>query len=184
MRAPAVFLLSAALATPTADYQRAVRKIEMIQADRAARRSIVLFTPAEINAYAATEVRAAVPAGLRNPRVTLNSGGAVGTALIDFVALKRAQGDPPGRLMAWLLEGEHPVAVSVTLRSGGGRCTVYVNSVEVGGIPIRGAMLNWLIENYLLPRYPDAKIGKPFELEHNMDRIEVNRSDVKVVMGG
>jgi hypothetical protein len=61
---------------------------------------------------------------------------------------------------------------------------VTVDRVEISGIAVQGAMLDWLIENYLIPQYPDAKIGKPFELDHNMDRIEVTRSDVRVVMGG
>jgi hypothetical protein len=184
LRPPALFAALALGAAPSAEYQRAAQKIELIRADKAAKRSTVSFTPAEINAYAAYELLAAVPAGARNPRVQLRAGGATGTAMLDFVALRTAQGEPPGRLMAWLLGGERPVAVTVRLRSSGGWCTVFVDSVEISGIPVRGAMLDWLIENYLLPRYPEAKIGKPFQLEHNVDRIEVSAGGVRVVMGG
>ncbi len=184
MKSPAIFAALALAAAPSADYQRAARKIETIRADKAAKRSTVAFTPAEINAYAAHELLAAVPAGARNPRIVLRAGGATGSAMLDFVKLRTAEGEPPGRLMSWLLGGERPVAVTVRLRSSGGWCTVFVDSVEISGIPVRGAMLEWLIENYLVPRYPEAKIGKPFQLEHNMDRIEVSASGVRVVMGG
>lgn len=184
MKSTSLLLVLALAAAPTADYKRAHQKVDLIRSDKAAKRSAVVFTPAEINAYAAGELAAAVPVGARNPKIQLRASGATGTALLDFVKLRTAQGEPPGRLMSWLLAGERPVAVTVRLRSAGGQCTVFVDSVEISGIPVRGAMLDWLIENYLVPRYPEAKIGKPFQLEHNMDRIEVSAGGVRVVMGG
>jgi len=35
------------------------------------------------------------------------------------------------------------------------------------------SMLDYLIQNYLLPYYPDAKIGQPFELNHRIERVDV-----------
>jgi len=173
------------LAAPALDdYSSAVRKFEMILTDRAASRSAIVISADEINAWTRTEVIAAVPAGLRNPRIHLGAGGATGTALLDFVALRRAQGEPPGRVLSWLLKGERPVSVSVWMRSGGGRCTVFVKRVEISGFPIQGAALDFLLENYLLPRYPDAKIGQPFDFAHRVDRIEVTPAGVRVVIGG
>ena len=36
-------------------------------------------------------------------------------------------------------------------------------------------MLDFLIENYLKPNYPNARIGQPFALHKHVDRIEVAR---------
>jgi hypothetical protein len=102
---PALLILWTGLAGSSAEYKRASQKIEMIREDRAKPKSTVVFTPSEINAYAATELHAAVPSGIRNPKVTLNSSGATGTAMIDFLAVRKSQGEPPGRIMSWLLKG-------------------------------------------------------------------------------
>ena len=54
--------------------------------------------------------------------------------------------------------------------------------MEVAGVPISGSALDFLIQNYLRPNYPDAKIGRPFELKYNMDRIEVAPGTAYVYM--
>ena len=41
-------------------------------------------------------------------------------------------------------------------------------------------MLDFLIQNYLLPYYPEAKIGQPFELNHRMDRLDIKPNQVAV----
>ena len=56
----------------------------------------------------------------------------------------------------------------------GGKATVDLKRVEVSGIPIEGAALDFLVENYLIPNYPDAKIGRPFALHKRVDRIGVD----------
>jgi hypothetical protein len=44
-------------------------------------------------------------------------------------------------------------------------------------------MLDYLIENYVIPQFPDAKVGRPFELAHRIDRLEVKPNAVGVVVG-
>jgi hypothetical protein len=81
-----------------------------------------------------------------------------------------------------LLQGEHELAVTAHVRSQGGTATVDLQKVEVAGVPISGSALDFLIQNYLRPNYPDAKIGRPFELKYNMDRIEVAPGTAYVYM--
>jgi hypothetical protein len=57
-----------------------------------------------------------------------------------------------------------------------------VDRVEVSGIPLSGSALDYIIDNYLHEYYPDAKIGRPFELAHNIDRLEVRPTGVQVVV--
>jgi hypothetical protein len=99
---------------------------------------------------------------------------ATGSALIDFVKLRSAQGKPPNWLLRTLLQGEHEVEVTTRVRSGNGSATVDVERVEIEGVPISGAALDFIIENYLLPNYPEAKVGRPFTLAKGVDRIEVH----------
>jgi len=119
---------------------------------------------------------------VRSPRLELANGAAVGSAVIDFGKLRRAQGKPPGWLMSKILDGERPVEVSASIRSGGGRATVDVQSVRISGVAIEGRVLDFLIQNYLLANYPDAKVGQPFELSHGIDRLDVKPAAVDVVI--
>ena len=172
--------LLALLFAPVSDYQSAERKIELIEKDQAPPNSRVVLTSRELNAYARHEA----PPGVRNVRLDLGTGSATGSADIDFLKVSEAKGgSPPNPLLAGLLEGERPVRVTARMRSGDGRATIDVTTVEISGISISGRALDFLIQHFLLPAYPDAKIGEPFELGHRIDRIEVQPTKVDVVIG-
>ena len=85
--------------------------------------------------------------------------------------------------MTKLLSGERPIRVTTRIRSAAGAATVDVESVEISGFTIDGAMLDYLIEHYLVPQFPEAKVGTPFRLDHRIDRLEVKPSAVDVVLG-
>jgi hypothetical protein len=165
-----------------AEYLSATHKIKLIESDRLSHGARVRLTAAELSAYAKQEIAETYPSGVWEPRLVLASGGATGSAWIDLGKVRRAQGHPPGWLMSKLLDGERPVEVTARISSGGGRATVDVESVRISGVTIDGRLLDFLIQYYLLPNYPDAKVGKPFELAHGVDRFEVRPAGVDVVI--
>jgi hypothetical protein len=171
--------LAAVLAADT-QYASARHKFDEIESDQLRAGTRVHLTPGELNAYAEHEV----PAGVRNPRLRLVSPGvATGTALVDFVKLRRAQGADPGWLMTTLFDGERPVSVTARIRSANGQATVDVEQVQVSGMTIDGSALDFLIQNVLLPLYPDAAVGRPFELGHRIERLSVEPGAVTVLIG-
>ena len=85
--------------------------------------------------------------------------------------------------MSKLLDGERPVSVTARIRSANGQATVDVQKVEISGIAIDGGTLDFLIQNFLLAMYPDAVIGKPFEIGHRIDRLNITPAAVGVVIG-
>jgi len=176
-------LLVPALSGSSSDYLSAKRKFDMIEKEQVKAGSHVLLTPGELNAYVAQEVTTVAPDGVRSPKLELGTGSASASALIDFAKVRRAQGKPPGWLMSKLLSGERPVNVSARIDSGAGRATVHVQRVEISGIAIEGGMLDFLIRNYLLPVYPNAKVEKPFDLGHRIERLDVKPAAVGVVIG-
>lgn len=176
----ATALLLAGAATAFDSYTSAQQKFAQIDSDRLHAGTRVTLLPQELEAY----VTHAAPDGVRNPRLELPSPGvAKGTALVDFGKVRRAQGHPPGWLMSMLLDGERPVSVTARIRSGDGRAQVDVQRVEISGVTIDGSTLDFLIQNILLPMYPDAAVGRPFELGHRIERIDVQRGSVGVVIG-
>jgi len=85
--------------------------------------------------------------------------------------------------MSKLLDGERPVRVTVRIRSANGQATVDVERVEVSGLQIHGQTLDFLIDNFLLALYPDARVGQPFEIGSRVDRIETAPGAATVVIG-
>jgi hypothetical protein len=177
---PLLLLLSLAAAAATDDYQSAKKKFDQIGGDQLKPGARVVLSPGELNAYARQEA----PPGVRNTSVRIVSPGvAQGSALVDFGKMRRAQGYQPGWLMSRLLDGERPVNVTARITSGKGRAQVDVQRVEISGVVIDGKTLEFLIENLLLPLYPDAAVNRPFELKHHIERFEVQPSAVGVVIG-
>ncbi len=165
-----------------ADYESARRKIEMIEEDRAAPGERIWLSLEELNAYARQQVAEQVPQGLRSPKLELAPALATGSALIDFLKIRELKGPPPNVLLRWFLSGERPIRAVAGIHSARGQATVTVQQVTISGISARGAVLDFLIENFLLPFYPEAKIGRPFQLKHNVDRFEIGSAGVMVVM--
>jgi len=180
-----ILALLAAPLVPSAssDYQAVVHKFSLIEHDRLRPGSRVVLTPAELNAYAQQEIAEVAPDGVRNTRLELGQGTATATALIDFGKLRRAEGKPPGLIMSYLLDGERPVTIVARIRSSAGTATVDVQQIEISGVTLEGPMLDFLIRNYVMPAYPDAKVGEPFALGHRIERLDVQPSAVGVVIG-
>jgi hypothetical protein len=163
-------------------YESAKRKIALVREDRAQPGSRVWLSLAELNAFGKNAALEAVPHGLRNPRLELGNGAAAGSALIDFLKVRQIKGPAPNPLVAWFLSGERPVRAEARIESGRGRATVHLQKVTVSWMTAQGAVLDFLIENFLLPFYPEAKIGTPFELKHNVERFEISPAGVNVVI--
>src|SRR5262245_54977407 len=161
------------------DYLSMQRKLDQIESGKLRAGTRVSLTPQEISGWAAEQM----PEGVRNPKVQLGNGTATGSALVDFGKVRRAQGHPPGWLMSKLLDGERPLTVKVRIRSGNGQATVDVERVEVSGLQIDGQMLDFMIRNFLFALYPDAAVGRPFEIGSRVDRIEVAPGAASVVIG-
>jgi len=158
------------------------RKIQQIQSNRVPRGSTVTLKQDELNAYVRSEVGSVVREGIRDPRVELGDRRATGYAWIDFPKLRQSMGKPMGWFTAKLLSGERRVRVDAQIHSGGGKATVDLERVEISGVAISGGALDYLIRNFLWSYYPEAKIGKPFELAHRVERLEVVPTQVNEVM--
>ena len=91
------------------------------------------------------------------------------------------QWDRPGLPVA---PGRHRTATMVRVRasiqSAHGKATVHLLRVEIGGLAVTGAPLDFLVQNFFRPFYPDAKIDEPFALAGNVDRIEVTPAEARV----
>lgn len=182
--APAIpAILSAVVLAAASDYVSAKRKLDSIESGRLPAGTRVTLTPAELAAYARHEVEAAAPGAVRETRLTLGSNAATGQALVDFLKLRRSQGPAPGWLLSKLLEGEREVEVSARFQSSNGTARVSIERVTISGMTIEGNVLQFLIERYVRPLYPEARIDEPFELGNRVERFVVQPGGVQVHIG-
>lgn len=162
------------------DYQSAKRKLDAIQERRAAPGSYVTFSKREIEAWARVEVPKEVGPGFREPNAELGNNVAIGRALLDFQKLRRASGAAPNWFIDKLISGERPVAATLEVRSANGQATVYLRKLEISGVAATGQVLGFLIDTFFMPLYPNAKIGKPFELEDDVESVTIRPAAIYV----
>lgn len=156
------------------------RKLDLIESGKAKPGSVFQFTSAELNAWVRAKAPTIVPDGFREPHLVLGDGEANGSALIDFLRVRDASGIETNWLVAKLIQGEKLVTARASIQSAHGKATVHLLRVEVGGLAVTGATLDFLVQNFFLPFYPGAKIDQPFELADNVDRVEVTPSEALV----
>lgn len=170
-------------AVPYVDPATVVRaKIRQIESGKARPGAIYSFSAGDLTAYARSQIPQVAPEGVRQPRLELGNGTASAYALIDFLRLRHSQGSDTPWFIAKLIEGERPVKVEARIQSAGGKATVYLQRVEISGLAVTGATLQFLIDTFFVPLYPDAKINAPFELSERVDRIEVTPTQARVLI--
>jgi hypothetical protein len=173
IRAAALVFLLAAPTTSTLD-----RKFALIEQDHQKPGSRVVMTRAEWSAWVAE----AAPTGVTHVRIDLGMNRITASANVDFLKADRARGDAPNWLMTQLLEGDRPVTVTARIQSGNGRVRVDLERVQISGVAIEGKTLDFLIQEFVIPSYPGAKLSQWVPLAHRMDRIEIEPKTVTVVL--
>jgi len=166
-------------ADPLAD--SAQKKLDSIADEKLKRGAVVVLSPQEINAWLHDKAVKAFPEGLRNEHIELGSGTVDGTALVDLMKIQKGK-STMNALIGRLIEGERPLKISIRVESANGRATVFLTRVELSGVAMEGSILEFLIKQFIQPRYPDIKINQPFDLDYNIDHIEIQPSGVRVLI--
>jgi hypothetical protein len=178
--AASLLLLTTVLGSAFDFYSSARQKVDLIESGRLLPGARVDLSLPELNAFVEKEA----PVGVRNPHLVLTEPETVsGTALVDFGKLRRAQGYQPGWLMSKLLDGERPVSATARIRSGGGKVTVEVERAAISGVEIDGGTLDFVIQNFIVPFYPEAMVGRPVAMGFRIDRLQLVPAGVAVLIG-
>lgn len=145
--------------------------------------SAILLRPDEIDALVQTRVADRLH-GIRSAKVVLGTGSATASALIDFTKIMAEEGQPLNPVAARLFQGERPVRVVARIASAGGKATVTPTRVEVSGVAATGPALDFLVKTFLLPLFPEVKIGEPFDLGFGIDHLDVRPDGVHIAIKG
>ncbi|HBY61050.1 MAG TPA: hypothetical protein DEH78_14600 [Solibacterales bacterium] len=162
-------------------YQKAKQKIDLIEGDRAPRGARITLSEEELDAYVRGEIPTVAGQGaVKSSKVKLRANGGRVDAQVDFIQLQKNTGRKPGWLLSRLLRGEHSVSASVRMQSAKGQATVWVDEVTLNGVALGGPLLDFLMDAFITPKFPDVKIGEPFPLKHDVERVDIRPDAVHV----
>lgn len=164
------------------DFASIQRKMDDIVKEHVRRGERIVMPRRELDAYLRAQADAIAPRAVHNTKVEPFEGGGTVSANVNFLELNKARGGQSNWMMEKMLEGDRFVKVTVHVQTDHGKARVNVDRVEIGGAAISGAPLDYMIQNYVIPQFPNAKVDQWFTMDHHMDRIDIHPSGATVVI--
>ncbi len=132
----------------------------------------------EINAWFASG-GVALPKGVQHVRFRGSNGTITTTARVDFDKL--TQGARSANPLLALFTGVHDVS-GVALASGhGGQGVVHVQAVSLDGMEIPRMALQFFVDRYLKPKYPEVGLDSTFRMPDKIQTATVGEHVLTVV---
>lgn len=164
------------------DFSSIQRKMDDIVKEHVKHGGRVFMSHSELDAYLRAQALAIAPKAVHDTKIELGENSGTASAKVNFLELNKARGAQSNWMMEKMLDGERLVKVSVHIQCDHGKARVNVDRVEINGAGIQGAPLDFLIQNYVVPQFPTAKVDQWFTLDHHMDRIDVHPAGASVLI--
>ncbi|HEV3039515.1 MAG TPA: hypothetical protein VHA33_17195 [Candidatus Angelobacter sp.] len=125
-----------------------------------------LMTEDEINDYLASG-RVKLPQGVKKVTLEGHSGIINGLATVDFDEIRAGQHSSNPLLS--IFNGTHNVRVEADGAAANGTAKVHVRSVSIDGIDVPRIALEYFVNKYIAPKYPNIGIDSTFALTDKID---------------
>jgi hypothetical protein len=137
-----------------------------------------VFSERELNAYVA-DGRVELPKGVNRVQFTGAQGSVTTDASIDFDKVTAGSRRSANPLMS-LFSGVHEVQVVSHGQGSGGEARVHVDSVSIDGVAVPRMALEYFVDHYIRPRYPDLGLDSRFQLPARIDTATVGDHELTV----
>lgn len=125
-----------------------------------------IMTEEEINDYFAAG-RVKLPQGVKKVTLEGRSGIVTGHATIDFDEIRAGQKSSNPLLS--LFNGTHNVQVEAGASAANGSAKVHVRTVSIDGLSVPRIALEYFVNKYITPKYPNVGIDSTFALTNKID---------------
>jgi hypothetical protein len=132
----------------------------------------------EINDYLASG-RVQIPQGVKKVRLQGQSGKVTAFLTVDFDQLRENQRSSNPFMS--LFSGTHDVTVETDAAGSGGQGKVHVRTVSLDGTEIPRMALQFFVERYLTPKYPNVGLDSQFNLPNRIDAATVAYHKISLV---
>jgi hypothetical protein len=179
----AVPLIAAKLSSPAAAADSFEQKVALIQ-ENAQRpepdATPTRFAEEEVNAYFAERRLPKMPDGVKTVRFELAPSEVTAYTTVDFDDLRK--GSKSNNPLLALFTGQHDmVVVANTEPAGPGRVRVRVESVELDGVSVPKMALEFFIDRYVKPKYPNVSLDNEYALPARIESAEI-RQDLGIII--
>jgi hypothetical protein len=128
----------------------------------------------EANSYLKYRGPEFLPKGVDEPEIHFAGPDKIsGAALVDFNQLNQGRANSntwAAGLLSYILSGKQHVAATTTVTSADGQARVAIDSVSIGGTEVPQVLINFLLQNYVQPRYK-IDLNKPIPLPDHVSKI-------------
>jgi hypothetical protein len=134
----------------------------------------------EVNAWFASPY-AKLPKGVRSLRLIGVNGEVTANASIDFDAVKEGRGGGGFNPLMSMFSGTHDVQVVATAQAQNGEAQVHVQSASIDDVNIPRLALQFFVDHYLKPKYPNVGLDSTFRPGYRVDSASVGRHQLTVI---
>jgi hypothetical protein len=126
----------------------------------------VELSEAEVNAYFG-EGGVRLPRGVSQVHLTSRPGLIDGHAHVDFEEIM--QGRNKNNPMYSLFNGSHDIHVAAEAAGASGVATIKAQTVELDGVAVPEWALEFFVQHYITPRYPNVGMTSTFKMPLRID---------------
>lgn len=137
-----------------------------------------VMTEEEINDYVASG-RVKLPQGVKKVRFAGQSGILTAVATIDFDEISAGQRSSNPLLS--IFNGTHTVLVEANAAGSGGAAKVDIRSVSIDGINVPRIALEFFLNKYITPKYPNVGMESTFKLPDRIDTAVIGYHKLTLV---
>jgi hypothetical protein len=132
--------------------------------------SPTVLTEDEVNDYLASG-RVEIPKGVKKVRLQGQSGKVDAFLTVDFDEIREDQRS--ANPLLGLFSGTHNVTVETDAAGSGGQGKVHVRTVRIDDMEVPRMALQYFVEKYITPKYPNVGLDSQFQLPARIDTAVV-----------
>ncbi|HLJ88682.1 MAG TPA: hypothetical protein VKZ53_17825 [Candidatus Angelobacter sp.] len=137
-----------------------------------------VMTEEEVNDYfAAGQIE--LPQGVKKVSFQGETGVVTGFATVDFDEIR--SGQRTSNPLLSIFNGIHNIRVEADASGRSGKGTVHIRTVTIDGIDVPRMALEFFVEKYIKPKYPNLGLDSEFQLPNKIDIATVGYHKLTVV---
>jgi hypothetical protein len=155
-------------------YSSAETKLDKVARHQSGTAQTTQFSADELSAYV-NEGGVALPNGVENVKFSSTPRTIVAVTKVDFD--KITAGKSSMNPLMILFNGVHDVTVTADAQAAGGTANVNIQSVQIDGVNVPRAALEYFVSKYITPKYGEnVGMNNTFKLPANIDTAVVGQN--------
>ena len=138
------------------------------------------LTEQEVNAWFASPY-ANLPKGVHSLKVIGANGQITANASINFDEVKEGRGGGGFNPLMSMFSGTHDVQVVAAAQAQNGEAEVHVQSASIDDVNIPRVALEFFVDHYLKPKYPNVGLDTTFNPGYRVDNARVGTHQIAIV---